>query len=148
MGHPESSLYSRPSPCWSDVASHPLTGIRALVVDDHQDSRDALRLMLESLGATVSLAGTGRDALRIAAQNSPHLVLCDIRMPGMDGFAVLAGLGALPASHPPIRVIAVTGLGRDTDIERTRAAGFDGHLVKPLDYDLLVTVLARVLAGD
>jgi two-component system CheB/CheR fusion protein len=122
------------------VVDRPLAGIRVLVVEDHADSRDALQLTLDWLGATVWLAGSGPEALTIAARESPDLVLCDLRLPGMDGFALLAGLRALPAAHP-IRVIAVTGCDREKDIKRTQEAGFDGHLVKPLDFERLVQVV-------
>jgi CheY-like chemotaxis protein len=124
--------------------ARPFAGVRILVIEDHADSRDALLQVLEVLGATVHAAGNGGDALAIAEQKPPHLVLCDLRLPGMDGFALLAALRAL-SSPTPIRVVAITGLGREDDLERTRAAGFDGHLVKPVDYDLLVRTLRRAL---
>jgi CheY-like chemotaxis protein len=125
--------------------ARPFAGVRILVIDDHVDSRDALQQVLEVLGATVHAAGDGGDGLAIAERERPHLVLCDLRLPGMDGFAVLAALRASLPDHP-IRVLAVTGLGRADDVKRCRAAGFDGHLVKPLDYDRLVATVGRVLA--
>jgi CheY-like chemotaxis protein len=126
---------------FGQMVDRPLAGIRVLVVEDHADSRDALQLTLNWLGATVWLAGSGPEALTIAARESPDLVLCDLRLPGMDGFALLARLRALPAARP-IRVVAVTGCGHEDDVKRTREAGFDGHLVKPLDFDRLVWVVA------
>jgi two-component system, chemotaxis family, CheB/CheR fusion protein len=126
------------------MADRTLTGIRALIVDDHEDTRDALRHVLEWAGATVRLAASGRTALDLAAADPPHLVLCDVRMPGMDGFAVLAGLREIPAPHR-MRVVAITGLGRDADVRRSLEAGFDGHLVKPIDYDLLMGLLIRLV---
>jgi CheY-like chemotaxis protein len=132
------------APVGNDGDARPFTGVRILVIEDHEDTRDALQEMLELLGATVHTAGNGSDGLAIARQDPPHLVLCDLRLPGMDGFTLLAALRALFSSKP-IRVVAVTGFGRTDDLERTRAAGFDGHLVKPLDYDRLVTTLGRAL---
>jgi CheY-like chemotaxis protein len=126
------------------MVDRPLAGIRVLIVEDHADSREALRQMLDWLGATVWPAGSGAEALTIAALESPDLVLCDLRLPGMDGFALLARLRALPAARP-IRVVAVSGCGREDDIKRTQEAGFDGHLVKPLDFELLVRVVERGL---
>jgi CheY-like chemotaxis protein len=128
----------------NDLDVRPFTGIRILVIEDHEDSRDALRQVLELLGATVYAAGNGGDGLAIAEQDPPHLVLCDLQMPGMDGFTLLTALRVLSASNP-IRVVAVSGFGRKDDLERTRAAGFDGHLVKPLDYDALPEAADRIL---
>jgi CheY-like chemotaxis protein len=132
------------APVPNDLDARPFTGARILVIEDHEDSRDALRLMLEQAGATVYAAANGGDGLAIAEHEPPHLVLCDLRMPGMDGFALLAALRALSNSNP-IRVVAVTGLGGEDELERTRVAGFDGHLVKPVDYDLLVKTLRPAL---
>jgi CheY-like chemotaxis protein len=133
------------APVPNDVDARPFAGVGILVIEDHADSRDALRQVLEALGATVYAAGNGGDGLAIAEQERPQVVLCDLRMPGMDGFAVLAALRARLPDHP-IRVLAVSGLGRADDVKRCRAAGFDGHLVKPLDYDRLVATVGRVLA--
>jgi CheY-like chemotaxis protein len=111
-----------------------------LVVDDHGDSRDALRQMLEWLGASVCTAANGHEALEQAVLEPPHVVLCDLRMPRMDGFAVLTGLRALLTDRP-VRVVAVTGFGGHEDAKRISEAGFDGHLVKPIDYDLLMAAV-------
>jgi CheY-like chemotaxis protein len=128
------------------VTSPPsLAGIRILVVEDHEDSREALRQVLEYFGATVTAAGSGYEALELAVLEPPHLVLTDLRMPGMDGFAVLEGLRALLPDHP-IRAVAVSGFGGDEDRRRTREAGFDGHLVKPVDFDALLALIGQVLA--
>jgi CheY-like chemotaxis protein len=121
-----------------------LAGVRILVVEDHEDSRDALRQVLEYFGATVTAACSGYEALELAVLEPPHLMLCDLRMPGMDGFAVLDGLRALLPDHP-IRAVAVSGFGSDEDRRRTREAGFDGHLVKPVDFDALVALVGEVL---
>jgi CheY-like chemotaxis protein len=123
-----------------------LAGVRILVVEDHEDSREALRQVLEYFGATVTAARSGYEALELAVLEPPHLVLCDLRMPGMDGFAVLEGLRRLLPDHP-IRAVAVSGFGRDEDRRRTREAGFDGHLVKPVDFDALVGLVGQVLGG-
>jgi CheY-like chemotaxis protein len=127
------------------VTSPPsLAGVRILVVEDHEDSREALRQVLEYFGATVTAARSGYEALELAVLEPPQLVLCDLRMPGMDGFAVLEGLRALLPDHT-IRAVAVSGFGRDEDRRRTRAAGFAGHLVKPVDFDAMVALIEQVL---
>jgi CheY-like chemotaxis protein len=127
------------------VASPPsFAGVRILVVEDHEDSRDAFRQILEYYSATVMAARSGYEALELAVLDPPHLVLCDLRMPGMDGFAVLDGLRALLPDRTT-RVVAVSGFGRDEDRRQTRQAGFDGHLVKPVDFDALVALVGQVL---
>jgi CheY-like chemotaxis protein len=126
------------------VTSPALAGVRILVIEDHEDSRDALRQVLQYFGATVTAVGSGYEALELAVLEPPQLVLCDLRMPGMDGFAVLEGLRALLPDHP-IRAVAVSGFGSDEDRRRTREAGFDGHLVKPVDFDALAALIGEVL---
>jgi signal transduction histidine kinase len=111
-------------------------GRRVLVVDDNQDATDTLQTLLESLGATVAAAGNGRDALALFERFQPDAVLLDIGMPGMDGYEVARRIRALPAggSTP---LIALTGWGQQEDVRRSFEAGFDHHLVKPLDVDRL-----------
>ena len=111
-------------------------GRRLLVVDDNQDAIETLETLLQSLGATVATAGNGRDALMQFARFAPDAVLLDIGMPGMDGYEVARRIRALPAgAGTPL--IAVTGWGQQEDIRRCFEAGFDHHLVKPLDVDRL-----------
>jgi CheY-like chemotaxis protein len=128
------------------VASSParplcLSDVRVLIVEDHEDSRDALRQMLEWLGARVSTARNGREGLESALLQPPHLVLCDLRMPGMDGLTFSRLLrDAVPDGR--VRLVAITG---DCDVGRTAAAGFVGHLVKPIDCEQLVATVGQVL---
>jgi CheY-like chemotaxis protein len=87
-----------------------LSGVTVLIIEDHADSREMLRQIVASMGATVAVAEDGREALRAAGWVKPHLVLCDLRMPGLDGFAFLDTLRHHPElSRTP--VIAVTALG-------------------------------------
>jgi CheY-like chemotaxis protein len=120
-----------------------LRGTRILIVDDHLDSREALRLVTESFGATVLAAEDGFEGLAIAHDWTPDLVLCDLRMPGLDGYTFLHRLREDPRLRG-IRVLAVSAFGSDADMKRTRLAGFVGHIVKPIDYELLAGMLARV----
>lgn len=123
-----------------------LDGIRALVVDDMEDMRDFLRKTLEGFGAQVFSADNGLDALGAVTRESVHFVLCDLRMPRMDGYEFLRELERRdgPGRVP---VIAVSAFAGSADHLRTAAAGFDGHLDKPFaDADLLAlvgAVLAR-----
>ena len=106
-----------------------------------------LRQILQSLGARVLLAIHGEEALKLLAKDPPDLILCDLIMPVMDGFAFLKRLRRLPAvARTP--VVAVTALGASGDLQETWEAGFDGHLTKPIDYDTVTSTLERVLSAS
>jgi CheY-like chemotaxis protein len=123
------------------------TGPRAtiLIVEDHADSRDAMGLLVSTLGYRAVLAGSGAEALAVLEGSRLDLVLCDVRMPGMDGFAFVRTVRSRPGGAT-VKLVAVTGLSDPADVARLRSAGFDGHLVKPLDYDALVATLDRILS--
>ncbi len=107
-------------------------GRRVLVIDDNRDAADTLRDLLELSRHQVEVAYTGPDGLEIARRFRPDVVLCDLGLPGMDGYTVASRLredAATAAAH----LIAVTGYGQEEDRRRTREAGFDLHLTKPVD---------------
>jgi PAS domain S-box-containing protein len=114
---------------------------RVLVVDDNRDAADSLSLLLEVMGHPVRTAHDGPSALAAAREFRPELVLLDIGMPGMDGLAVAGRLRAMPESAEAV-VVAVTGWGQEADRRRTREAGFDRHLVKPVEPESLRALLA------
>jgi CheY-like chemotaxis protein len=120
-----------------------LSGETVLIIEDHADSREMLRQTVASFGATVVVAQDGREALRTVAWVKPDLILCDLRMPGLDGFGFVNTLRE-HRTLSRIPVIAVTALGTDADFKRTWEAGFNGHLVKPIDYETIAAQLARV----
>jgi CheY-like chemotaxis protein len=120
-----------------------LRSVTVLVVEDHEDSREMLRQIVESFGARVVLASDGREALRIVRWIRPDLVLCDLRMPNIDGFGFIDRIRHDPALSR-MAVVAVTALASDADIRRTWEAGFDGHLVKPIDYEVIAAQLERM----
>jgi PAS domain S-box-containing protein len=112
---------------------------KVLLVDDNVDAATALDLLLKSLGHETLVAHDGAQAVRMAADFHPDIVLLDIGMPGMDGYEVARRLRSQHKSSP-IRIVAVTGWGQETDRRKSREAGFDLHLVKPVDVEDLVRV--------
>ena len=111
-------------------------GLRLLIVDDNRDSAESMAMLQELAGNETRIAHHGSEAIRIAAEFLPQAVLLDIGLPGMDGFEVARRLRAIP-SLADCFLIALTGYGSDEDRQRTQAAGFDEHLVKPADLNLL-----------
>jgi CheY-like chemotaxis protein len=123
-----------------------LDGLHLLVVEDHADSRAILRQLLSALGATVDEAGDGREALAhlAAPRRRPHLILCDLRMPRMDGFALAERLRE-DLRWRRVPMVAVTALTTPGDRNRTLEAGFSAHIAKPINLDLLVSTIRRLL---
>jgi PAS domain S-box-containing protein len=116
-------------------------GLRILVVDDNRDAIDSLELLLGGEGYEVLVAYDGESAVSLAASMQPDVVLLDIGLPGMDGYAVASALRRRPGSKA-LRIVAITGYGQAESRERSRAAGFDLHLVKPIDFEGLLGVLS------
>jgi PAS domain S-box-containing protein len=117
-------------------------GLRVLVVDDNIDAAESLAALLKLRGLVVSVAHNGQDALAQALQQRPDVVLLDIGLPGMNGYEVAAALRRNAGRGPAL--IAITGYGQDADARRAAEAGFDRHLVKPVDAGELELVLAAV----
>ncbi len=125
------------------LTASPGGGLRILVVEDNRDAAETLRDLLEMYGYAVEIALTGHAGLQLAREWQPDVVLCDIGLPGMDGHEVARSLRQ--AGNPPLRrLIAVTGYGGAEDQVRSREAGFDHHLVKPLNPEELKQVLDNV----
>jgi PAS domain S-box-containing protein len=114
----------------------PLAGQRILVVDDNQDAADTLAMLLEADGALARAVYDGAAALAALPGLRPHTVLLDLGMADMDGFEVARRIRADPA-WSGMRIVALTGWGQGRDRERTREAGFDFHLTKPVDLAVL-----------
>jgi signal transduction histidine kinase len=112
------------------------TGLRILIVDDNPDAAEMLSESLRSLGHTVQMAYNGFTALQFAADVHPDVVLLDLGLPVMDGFEVAERLKAIPGMER-VSFVAITGYGQEGDRERTQQAGFDEHMVKPVDLDRL-----------
>jgi signal transduction histidine kinase/ActR/RegA family two-component response regulator len=130
------------------VATPPLAGaepagggVRIVIVDDNVDVNDSLRLLLQIAGHEVYAAFDGATAIRLVQATRPQIVLCDIGLPGLDGYAVIRELRAQLGEAMPV-MVAVTGFGQGSDRERVLTAGFDHHLVKPVDPALLLQMIA------
>jgi len=116
--------------------------LRVLIVDDNADSAESLGTLLEMDGHATRVCHDGESALALAAAFEPEVILLDIGLPDLDGFEVARRTRALPnLAHPFL--VAITGWGTDADVERARAAGFDAHLTKPVEYGELLRVLKR-----
>jgi signal transduction histidine kinase/ActR/RegA family two-component response regulator len=115
------------------------SGVRVLIVDDNQDAADMLNDWLRSIGHATCVVHDGADALEIAAEFKPTVALVDIGLPGMDGYEVAQGLRAL--FDRDVRLIAITGYGQESDRIRSERAGFDVHLVKPVELSKLELLL-------
>jgi PAS domain S-box-containing protein len=116
-------------------------GARILVADDNRDSADSMAAMLSLMGFETAVAYDGDEALQVASELRPHAAILDIGMPRLSGDEVARRLRAGEQSRD-MMLIALSGWGRDDDRRRTSEAGFDHHLVKPLDIDALVELLA------
>ena len=117
--------------------------LRILVVEDNRDSADSLRMVLELYGYEVNVAYTGPEGVKAAEEWHPNVVLCDIGLPGLDGYGVARRLRGNPATAKT-RMIAVTGYGAEEDCYRSREAGFDRHMVKPVDPEDLHQALSAL----
>ena len=106
---------------------------RVLLVDDSVDAAEALSMLLETLGHEVRTMHDGTSALAIVDEFRPEVVILDIGLPGMDGFALARELRKRPSTRD-VLLIALTGYGGDEDRLRARDAGFDHHLVKPVSF--------------
>ncbi len=115
---------------------------RVLVVDDNEDGARLLARLLRSCGHQAELAYDGPAALAAAVAYSPDVVLLDIGLPMMDGFEVARRLRELEGPNRAL-LVAMTGYGREEDMRRSREAGFDHHMVKPVDPQALSEMLAR-----
>ena len=120
-----------------------LQGLMVLVVDDSEDTTEMVRHLLEIGGASVDVATSGGDALRLAQEKQFDVVLSDISMPEMDGFEFLSKLRALPGKHD-VPAVALTGFGRPEDVQRAVENGFYAHLTKPFDIQTLATLLQKL----
>jgi len=115
---------------------------RVLIVDDHDDAREALRFLLEDEGHDVRTAADGPSALSEAERFSPEVVLLDIGLPGIDGYDVARAMRQTAQGRDAL-LVAVSGYGHPEDRARSRAAGFDDHLLKPVAPQVLLDLVRQ-----
>ena len=131
------SLYARP--------------LKVAIIEDNPDTAESLSLLLDLLGYTIAVAHSGARGVELVREVRPDVVLCDIGLPGMDGFEVARQLRA-DAATAGSHLVAITGYDQEDDRRRATEAGFEHHLVKPVDPDRLFELLAgyarRTDAGD
>lgn len=122
------------------MAVEPTRALSVLVVDDDSDTADSCRDLLALFGFSVRSAYRGSDALRSARDDPPDIVLVDIMMPGMNGWELARQL--TQTAIPPV-IVAITGCGAEEDRQRSKLAGIDYHLIKPVATANLIEVLNR-----
>jgi CheY-like chemotaxis protein len=113
-----------------------------LVVDDNVDGAKILARLLSASGHRVEVAHDGLEALEVAGATAPEVVLLDIGLPEMDGYEVARRLRGLKGLEGVV-LVALTGYGQEADRARASAAGFDHHLVKPVDPDTVRDLIAQ-----
>jgi len=114
-----------------------------LVVEDNADAAFTLAELVRLWGYEVEVVHDGPAAVEVAPRYRPRVVLLDIGLPGMDGYEVARRLRAAPETRGAL-LVAATGYGQESDRARSREAGFDHHLVKPVDLDRLRRLIAAV----
>ncbi len=124
-----------------------LAGVKVLVIDDEADSYDVARRILESCSAEVFTAGSVDEGLTLFKTNRPHVVVSDIGMPGKDGYQLIRAIRSLPSEQGgQTPAAALTAFARSEDRRRALLAGYQSHVVKPVEPAELITVVAS-LAG-
>jgi PAS domain S-box-containing protein len=126
----------------SRAPKHPPKPLRILLVEDHRDTRRTLSRLLTHFGHAVLTAENVHSALEIMGSGEFDVLLCDIGLPDGTGYEVISQV----RQTRPIKAVAITGFGTEDDLRRSKEAGFDFHLVKPVDLQELQTVLDRVAA--
>jgi len=115
---------------------------RVLIIEDNADAAETLRDLLEMAGHQVELAYSGPTGVEMARRVRPDIVLCDLGLPGMDGYEVAAALRQDPATAH-VRLIAISGYAHEDDLRRSSHAGFESHLMKPVEPSLLHQFMLR-----
>ncbi len=127
------------TPTGSQPSGQPL---RILIIEDNRDAADSLRLLLGLMDHEARVAYTGPNGVAAAKEWKPDVVLCDIGLPGIDGYEAARQIRLLPGMAKAL-LVAITGYGQDPDVQRSKEAGIDHHFLKPIDPLQLKRVLAN-----
>jgi CheY-like chemotaxis protein len=117
--------------------------MRILIADDHRDSANSMAMLMRMGGHEVTVAYDGEEAVKMAEDAPPDVVLLDIGMPRLNGYEVAQRLRTQPRGRELV-LIATTGWGQEEDRRRSARSGFDAHLVKPVDHQALLEVLVQL----
>ena len=123
-----------------------MSGKRILIVDDNVDAAEAVAMLLESEGHEVRTVHTGRAAVAETLRWSPEALLLDIGLPDIDGYEVAREIVSLDLAPHPL-LIALSGHGRPSDLQQAREAGFDQHVLKPAEPDVLFALFEAHATG-
>jgi two-component system CheB/CheR fusion protein len=138
---PEQASDAQPADAEDELAS---ARRRVLIVEDNEDAAESMQLLLQIEGHEAAIARTGREAVSVACEERPDIVLCDVGLPGgMDGYAVAGAMREDPRLKG-VFLVALTGYGTAEDQQRAREAGFDVHLTKPISPERLQQVIASL----
>jgi PAS domain S-box-containing protein len=138
---------SRQGTTVTKAATPDLQGIRILAVDDSPDTRDLLQVVLNAYGAEVDIASSAEAALQYLKTTKPNVLVCDIGMPDMDGYRLLQYIRTLPdQQQKPLPAIAVTAYAREEDRRRALEHGFQKHIAKPIEPEILAVTIAELVA--
>lgn len=121
-----------------------LRGRQVLLVEDATDTREALQRLFERRGCQIRTASTAEEALEMAQEEAPEVVISDIGLPGQSGLELIGQLRGLPGMDDLVAV-ALSGLGRERDVKAAEEAGFDAHLLKPVEIAVLDQTLVELL---
>jgi CheY-like chemotaxis protein len=135
------------APVDANAAHAPVSGKRVLLVDDSVDAAMAMSLLLEADGFDVRTAHDGHEALALSDTFAPQIVLLDIGLPGMDGYSLASEMRSRAATADAL-LIAVTGYGQAHDRQRSKDAGFDHHLVKPVAFEEIQNAVRGKFAAE
>ena len=132
-----------PVPVFAENIVTPANPLKVLVVDDNTDAAKGVAMLLRASGHIVKVAHDGADAMQAALEFVPQVVLLDIGLPVVNGYEVAKWIRHEPALKNLV-LVALTGYGQESDRQRTQEAGFDHHLVKPVEFAKVETILAAV----
>ena len=127
------------------MADTRLRSVKLLAVDDDADTRHLVKVILERSGAHITVAGSGREAFEVIKNTRPDVLICDLGMPEMDGYELLQKVRHLDPEVGNLPAIALTASARNQDRIRTRQAGFQAHLAKPIAPNELIKKIIELV---